>query len=88
MLRSLMTAAFALACCFAIVLPSKAATDKRLALVIGNGGYLHTNPLRNPVNDAEAMAKKLEGLGFETYTGFDLDKYGMERLLRDFARGS
>jgi uncharacterized caspase-like protein len=35
----------------------------RLALVIGNADY-PTAPLRNPVNDANAMARKLKELGF------------------------
>lgn len=67
---------------------SMASTERRLALVVGNSAYQHATPLANPANDAEAMANKLEGLGFETYVGFDLDKIGMERLLRDFARAS
>ena len=65
-----------------------ALAERRLALVVGNGAYMHSTPLANPVNDADAMANKLEALGFETYVGFDLDKIGMERLLRDFARAS
>lgn len=71
---------------FAFVQPALA--SRKIALVIGNGDYLHTQSLANPVNDAQAMSAKLETLGFETFSGFDLDKYGMERLLRDFARAS
>ncbi|WP_299967482.1 caspase family protein [uncultured Roseobacter sp.] len=71
-----------------VLTASVAAAERRLALVVGNGAYQHSTPLANPVNDAEAMANKLESLGFETYVGFDLDKIGMERLLRDFARAS
>jgi uncharacterized caspase-like protein len=44
-----------------------AATDfsgKRVALVVGNGKY-STAPLKNPVNDARAMARSLQELGFE-----------------------
>lgn len=62
--------------------------ERKVALVVGNGAYTHATPLVNPVNDAQAMSNKLEALGFETYTGFDLDKPQMERLLRDFARAS
>ncbi|MEM6824510.1 MAG: caspase family protein [Pseudomonadota bacterium] len=67
---------------------AEATAERKVALVIGNGAYLHAAPLANPVNDAQAMSNKLESLGFETYTGFDLDKFGIERLLRDFARAS
>ncbi len=39
-------------------------TETRVALVIGNASYKR-EPLRNPVNDARAMSKKLRFLGFE-----------------------
>lgn len=71
-----------------VFLAASADAERRLALIIGNGAYQHSQPLANPVNDAQAMANKLESLGFETYLGLDLDKIGMERLLRDFARAS
>ena len=38
--------------------------EAKTALVIGNGDY-KASPLRNPVNDARAMARTLESLGFE-----------------------
>ena len=38
--------------------------ETRVALVIGNASYKR-EPLRNPVNDARAMSKKLRSLGFE-----------------------
>ncbi len=37
----------------------------RLALVIGNGGYLHTTPLVNTTNDAQDISKDLQAMGFE-----------------------
>ncbi|WP_270732651.1 caspase family protein [Shimia sp. Alg240-R146] len=73
---------------FGFATASQAATEKRLALVVGNGAYQHASPLANPVNDAQAIAQKLSDLGFETYVGYDLDKMGMEGLLRKFARAS
>ena len=39
--------------------------DKKLALVIGNGDYEHGGSLKNPVNDANLIAKTLTSLGFE-----------------------
>jgi hypothetical protein len=39
-------------------------SETRLALVIGNSAYPNA-PLKNPVNDAEDLAAKLKGLGFE-----------------------
>jgi uncharacterized caspase-like protein len=41
------------------------AAERREALVIGNGAYPGV-PLRNPGNDARALAQALRGLGFET----------------------
>ena len=40
--------------------PETAPTRDRLALVIGNGDY-STSSLRNPTNDARAMARRLGG---------------------------
>jgi hypothetical protein len=39
--------------------------NKRLALVIGNGNYTQAGKLNNTLNDANAMAKVLQELGFE-----------------------
>src|SRR5271165_735162 len=41
--------------------------QKKLALVIGNGAY-PGNALKNPVNDAAAVARALRGLGFDDVT--------------------
>jgi hypothetical protein len=38
--------------------------QKKLALIIGNQSY-PKSPLKNPLNDAAAMAKALRGLGFD-----------------------
>ena len=56
---------------------------QRVAVVIGNGGYLHADTLRNPVNDARAVAGVLRENGFRVLDGYDLDKAAIERLLRD-----
>lgn len=49
------------------------AAGKRVALVIGNSAYEHAAPLPNPKNDADAISKSLEDLGFEVIRGNDLD---------------
>ncbi len=56
---------------------------KRVALVIGNGEYA-VNKLRNPVNDATAVAAKLKGMGFTVVEGHNLDRMGMHRLVQEF----
>ncbi|HET6519814.1 MAG TPA: caspase family protein, partial [Geminicoccaceae bacterium] len=54
-----------------------ASADRRVALVVGNGAYVHAPALPNPRNDAEAMAATLRQLGFEVELGVDLDKARM-----------
>jgi formylglycine-generating enzyme required for sulfatase activity len=70
--------------------PGQPNGGRRVALVIGNGGYRHTTPLKNPANDATAIAAKLEALGFEVVggaqDGVDLDYGTMAARIRDFGR--
>jgi SH3-like domain-containing protein len=81
--------AFCFAGIFAFVLLSAPArAERRLALVIGNDSYrkLAGNAqLRNAVNDARAVKKALEGLGFEVLSGENLDRARMIETLSDFA---
>jgi uncharacterized caspase-like protein len=58
-------------------------TEKRVALVIGNSKY-KTNPLKNPVNDAKAMAAKLKSLGFDVIYRADLSSQQIGSTLREF----
>ena len=44
----------------------------RKALVIGNSNYANANPLKNPINDAKAVAEKLTKIGFEVTLELDL----------------
>jgi formylglycine-generating enzyme required for sulfatase activity len=63
---------------------------RRVALVIGNDAYRHTNRLSNAANDARAMTTALEALGFEIVggvrDGVDLTYGGMAERVRDFGR--
>jgi hypothetical protein len=68
------------------VLPGHA--EKRVALVIGNGAYKHAPALPNPRNDAEDVSNALKRAGFETITGLDLDKNGMDEVAIRFARAA
>ncbi|MGE4194219.1 MAG: caspase family protein [Pseudodesulfovibrio sp.] len=65
----------------AVCQPAHAA--KRVALVIGNGGYA-SSPLKNPVNDAKDMADKLRGLGFEVTLLTDAGRRKMEDAIHAF----
>jgi len=60
-----------------------AATEQRVALVIGNGAY-SVGPLKNPVNDATAMATQLQKLGFTVILKKNANLRGMEDALTDF----
>lgn len=61
-----------------------AQTEKRTALVIGNGAYQNTTQLQNPVNDATDVAAALRKLGFEVLFATNADKRQMEKLMREF----
>jgi len=62
---------------------SPAATERRIALVIGNSAY-NSGPLKNPVNDATAMAAQLQKLGFTVILKKNASLRGMEDALTDF----
>jgi len=53
-----------LALALLLLLPLPSWAQKRMALVIGNGDYVHESRLNNPVNDARLIARTLRGLGF------------------------
>ena len=61
-----------------------AAAARRVALVVGNGGYPVPPALANLPNDARDVARSLRGLGFEVTEGID-PKAGMKAALRRFA---
>src|SRR5215510_10203315 len=69
-----------------LIMPSRADAQTRVALVIGNSAYQHTSKLVNPSNDASDLAKILKVLGYQVFEGIDLDKAGMDRSIRQFAR--
>jgi uncharacterized caspase-like protein len=79
-------AAFAQAPSEVKVLPPKTGVGeaKRFALVIGNGAYREVNPLKNTVNDATAVAAKLQDVGFEVYFARDLDRRAMNDAISQF----
>jgi hypothetical protein len=66
--------------------PQAAGQVRRVALIVGNGAYQHTQPLTNPGNDARDMAESLRALGYEVIEGLDLDKAALDRIIHRFAR--
>jgi caspase domain-containing protein len=59
--------------------------EPRTALVIGNAAYPDT-PLRNPVNDARAIARSLHELGFTVLAHENANKRTMETAIIEFGR--
>jgi len=65
------------------VLPAEAA--KRVALVVGNSAYQHAARLKNPRQDAVAIASALKALGFDVIEGLDLKEADFVAKVSDFA---
>jgi uncharacterized caspase-like protein len=74
--------AFAVAMFFST---GSASAQKRVALVIGNSAYVHTQALGNQKNDASDIAAALAGFGFEIVEGYNLDKAGFDKTVKTFA---
>ena len=72
----------------ALPLASQAApSERRVALVIGNGAYgPEIGALANPSNDAADMAEALRTAGFEIILKLDVDRDEMHRAVIDFGR--
>jgi uncharacterized caspase-like protein/uncharacterized protein YecT (DUF1311 family) len=68
----------------AAVLPT-AAAERRVALVVGNSAYARVGALPNTVNDAHAVARALEGIGFDVALVADADRRALREALRGFA---
>lgn len=84
LLRRALIAAVAVAVIVLPALPSLA-TAQRLALVIGNSAYAD-GLLKNPINDARAMAGTLRELGFEVRVLENADRMAMQRAVVEFGR--
>jgi TPR repeat protein len=68
-----------------LVAVAPAWAEKRVALVIGEGGYRSVPELANPPNDARDVADALKSLGFAVALGVDLDQARMQQAIDDFA---
>ena len=87
-IRSLARAA-ALVMLTSLMFAAAAHAEKRVALVVGNSGYLNITRLDNPKNDAALMAETLIGLGFSLIGGsaqLDLDKAALDNAVQNFGR--
>ncbi len=57
---------------------------KRVALVIGNNAYDNVIPLQKAVNDAEAMARTLQGTGFDVTRVLDASRRKLNFAVQGF----
>jgi len=73
------------ALCISLGASASAMAEKRVALVIGNSKYIHASELKNPANDANAMAEQLKSLDFTVIKGTDLDETGMRAAIKQFS---
>ena len=64
---------------------AESGTDARIALVIGNSAY-KSAPLKNPVQDARAMTRALQQVGFEVLARENLTQQGFVEVLREFGK--
>jgi TPR repeat protein len=89
-LRNAVVAVVALTVLQFVPLKAAVAPALRTAIVIGNGTYPR-DQLKNPTNDARAMANALRELGFDVKLAEDLSLEQFRALVRDptaFAQGS
>ena len=68
-----------------IALPATAQAEGKVALVIGNGAYKNASPLANPVNDARAVADKLQSIGFDVLLHEDVTGQEFRIALGEFS---
>jgi uncharacterized caspase-like protein len=86
-LKPILLAAIGLCCLSTVLASSPALADKRVALVIGESAYQHIAPLRNPLEDARAVAQMFRDAGFDSVDlRVDLDNAGLRRAVREFTR--
>jgi len=71
--------------CLSAICAPPAQAERRTALVIGNSAY-ESVPLKNPVNDARAMAATLRDLGFEVIHLENASKAVIEDALNTMGR--
>lgn len=63
-----------------------AQAERRVALVIGNGAYVHTRALPNALNDALALDAFLKGIGFDVMLRENLGYKEFREAIREFGR--
>ena len=71
--------------CLLCIDTASAQYEQRVALVIGNGAYVNAATLKNPANDAKAMAGALRRAGFDVIEAENANRRAMIEATRSFA---
>jgi uncharacterized protein len=58
-----------------------------LALVIGNANYRYVPALKEPLNDARAIAERLRDIGYEVHLALGVDRDAMNDAIDGFLKG-
>ncbi|MDH3740468.1 MAG: caspase family protein, partial [Hyphomicrobiales bacterium] len=69
-----------------VLVSAAAQAETRIALIIGNSDYAHTQKLDNPANDANLLAASLQSIGFQVDSHTDLEQKKLRRAVASFAR--
>jgi uncharacterized caspase-like protein len=83
--RTAVLAAIALGFGASVSLAAVTPSEKRVALVIGNGAYQNAIHLDNAAFDARAVADAFRKLGFQVVDGYDLDIDQMRAKVSEFS---
>jgi peptidoglycan hydrolase-like protein with peptidoglycan-binding domain len=83
--RTAALAAIALGFAASVSLAAVSPSEKRVALVIGNGAYRNAVHLDNAAFDARAVADAFRKLGFQVVDGYDLDIDQMRSKVSEFS---
>lgn len=79
------TVAASFVACLGLVADPALAEGRKLALVVGNAAYEHVPALATPAVDAQAIAARLRGLGFEVTVQTDVAPAVFDAVLAAFA---
>jgi uncharacterized caspase-like protein len=82
--RTLILASILLTWFLATAVTAQEVGSSRVALIVGNGAYQGA-PLRNAVNDARSMSKRLSELGFQVIIVENAGRDALQESILDFA---
>jgi uncharacterized protein len=85
-MRLFSVARWILGLCFVLGFVFEAEAAQRVALIIGNSAYQNVEPLKNPTNDADDIAKALTAADFDVIRRDDASRSDMADAVREFTQ--